>query len=105
MSGEAGQKSPEGTALLETCESCTALPDFYLIQPRVSSGNCHWEIAKGGERIVRFLEGKRTVECPLQNQFWRVGFVWSVPVSSKENDRAWGKRIMGGGVQNLGGPS
>ena len=36
--------------------------------------------------------GKRTIKHPLQNQFWRrpqkVGFVWSVPVSSKENDIA-----------------
>ena len=54
-----------------------------------------WEFAKGGgaKRIVRFWGGggKRTIKCPLQNQFWRpqkVGFVWSVPVSSKENDIA-----------------
>ena len=35
--------------------------------------------------------GKCTIECALQNQFWRpqkVGFAWSVPVSSKENNRA-----------------
>ena len=50
--------------------------------------------------------GERTIKCPLQNQFWRplkVGFVWSVSVSSKEHDRAWtkrggGKRIISGGV-------
>ena len=53
----------------------------------------------GAKRIVRFWGGggKRTTKCPLQNQFWRpqkVGFVWSVPVSSKENDIAWTK---GGG--------
>ena len=56
-----------------------------------------WEIARGGggaKRIVRFLfwGGEGTVECPPQNQFWRlqkVEFVWSVPVSSfKENDTA-----------------
>ena len=38
-----------------------------------------------------FLGGKRTIECALQNQFWRpqkVGFAWSVPVPSKENNRA-----------------
>ena len=33
-----------------------------------------------------------------------MGFAWSVPVSSKENNRAktngGGKRIIGGGVQN-----
>ena len=33
-----------------------------------------------------------------------MGFVWSVPVSSKENNRAktngGGQRIIGGGVQN-----
>ena len=35
--------------------------------------------------------GKRTIECALQNQFWRaqkVGLIWSVPVPSKENDIA-----------------
>ena len=34
----------------------------------------------------------------------KMGRVLSVPVSSEENDRAWtnwGKRIIGGGVQNL----
>ena len=51
-------------------------------------------IRKGGgaKRIVAILGGgKRTIKHPLQNQFWRpqkVGFVWSVPVSSKENDIA-----------------
>ena len=37
------------------------------------------------------------LKCPLQTQFWRpqrVGFVWSVPASCKENDIAWTK---GGG--------
>ena len=53
----------------------------------------NWEFAKGGGQNVScdFLGGKRTVKCPLQTQFWRpqkVGFVWSVPVSSKENDIA-----------------
>ena len=41
--------------------------------------------------------GKRTIECALQNQFWRphkVGFAWSVPVSSKEKNRA---KTNGGG--------
>ena len=46
----------------------------------------------GQKRIVRFWGGgKRTIKQPLQNQFWRpqkVGFVWSVPVSSKENNIA-----------------
>ena len=53
-------------------------------------------IRKGGgaKRIVRFWGGgggKRTIKHPLQNQFWRPQwdlFVWSVPVSSKENDIA-----------------
>ena len=39
--------------------------------------------------------GKRTIECALQNQFWRapkVGLVWSVPFPPpKENDIAWTK--------------
>ena len=52
-----------------------------------------WEFAEGGGQNVScdFLGGQRTIKCPLQNQFWRpqkMGFVWSVPVSSKENDRA-----------------
>ena len=56
-----------------------------------------------------FGEGKRTIGCALQNQFWRpqkVSFAWSEPVSAKENNRAktkgGGKRIIigGGGVQN-----
>ena len=48
--------------------------------------------------------GGRTIECALQNQFWtlqRVGLVWSVPMSSKDNAGvdAWGggERIMGAG--------
>ena len=54
--------------------------------------------------------GKRTIECALQNQFWRpqkVGFAWSLPVSSKENNRAktkgGGKRIIGGGSKTVFG--
>ena len=63
----------------------------------------------GAKRIVRFWGGggKRTIERGLQNQFWRpqkVGFAWSVPVSSKEHNRAKTNRgenhIIGGGVQN-----
>ena len=55
-----------------------------------------WEIANGrAKRIVRFFTiGKRTI----QNQFWRpqkVGLVWSVPVPSQQNDRAW---TRGGGI-------
>ena len=45
-----------------------------------------------------FLGGKRTIEHALQNQFWRpqnVGFAWSEPVSSKENNMA--KTNEGGG--------
>ena len=54
----------------------------------------------GAKRIVRFWGGrggKRTIECALQNQFWRpqkVGLAWSVPVSSKETT---GRRQTGGG--------
>ena len=61
----------------------------------------------GGQNVsCDFGGGKRTIERALQNQFWRpqkVGFAWSVPVSSKENNRAktngGGKRIIGGGGQ------
>ena len=46
----------------------------------------------GGQNVsCDFGGGERTIECALQNQFWRpqtVGFAWSVPVSSKENSRA-----------------
>ena len=46
----------------------------------------------GGQNVLcEFGRGKRTIKCPLQTQFWRpqkVGFVWSVPVSCKENDIA-----------------
>ena len=55
----------------------------------------HWETANGA----------RSTECTLQNQFWRpqkVGLVWSVPISSKENDRAWKK---GGGTYHGWGGS
>ena len=52
-------------------------------------------IRKGGGETYRAIlgggGGKRTIKHPLQSQFWRpqkVGFVWSVPVSSKENDIA-----------------
>ena len=56
--------------------------------------NCLGNRKGGAKRVARFFfwgGGKRTMECPLQSQFWRpqkVGFVWSVPVSSTENDRA-----------------
>ena len=62
---------------------------------------------RGGQNVsCQFGGGKRTIKCPLQTQFWRpqkVGFVWSVPVSSKENDIAW----TGGGRKSYhkwGGP-
>ena len=46
----------------------------------------------GGQNVsYDFGGGKRTIECALQNQFWRaqkVGLVWSVPVPFKENDIA-----------------
>ena len=52
----------------------------------------------GGQNVsFDFGGGKRTIECALQNQFWRpekAGFAWSVPVSSKENNRA---KTNGGG--------
>ena len=55
-----------------------------------------------------FGGGERTIECALQNQFWRpqkVEFAWCVPVSSKETGTARTKgggvkRIISGGVQN-----
>ena len=64
----------------------------YVLTPPIPASES-WEFAKGGaKRIVRFWGGgKRTIKHPLQNQFWRpqkVGFVWSVPVSSKEGDIA-----------------
>ena len=53
----------------------------------------------GGQNVSRdFGGGKRTIECALQNEFFwrpqRVGFAWSEPVSSKENNRA---KTNGGG--------
>ena len=59
----------------------------------------------GGQNLsCDFWGGKRTIECPFQNQFWRpqkVGFDWSVPVSSKEMTRheqgGWKRIISGGG--------
>ena len=71
-----------------------------------SSSSCDLGNGKGGGSMYLAIwgGGKRTVECALQIHFWRplqVGLVWSVPVSCKENDRAWtngrGKRIGGGG--------
>ena len=63
----------------------------------------------GGQNIsCDFGGGERTIECALQNKFWRaekVGFAWSVPVSSKENNRA--KTNGGGGGETYdrwGGP-
>ena len=54
----------------------------------------------GGQNVsCDFGGGKRTIERALQNQFWgpqKVGFAWSVPVSSKEINRAKTKR--GGNV-------
>ena len=50
--------------------------------------------------------GKRTAERALQNHFWRrqkLGLVWSVPLSSKENDRESSKR-GGGAYRRWGGP-
>ena len=53
------------------------------------------EFAKGGgaKRIVRFFGGGgSTIKC-FKTRPQNVGFVWSVPVSSKEN----GRREQGGG--------
>ena len=52
-----------------------------------------WGTANGGaKRIVRcWGGGKRTIECALQNRFWRAqkaGLVWSVHVPSKQDDIA-----------------
>ena len=59
----------------------------------------------GAKRIVRFWGGKRTIERALQNQFWRpqkVGFAWSVPVSSEERAKTNGGETYHrwGGVQS-----
>ena len=46
----------------------------------------------GGNVSCNFGGSKRTIERALQNQFCRpqkVGLIWSVPVSFKENDRVW----------------
>ena len=51
-------------------------------------------IRKGGGKTYRAIlggGGKRTIKHLLKNQLWRpqkVGFLWSVSVSSKENDIA-----------------
>ena len=46
----------------------------------------------GGQNVsCDFGGGKRNIKCPLKTQFWRpqkMGFIWSVPISSKENDIA-----------------
>ena len=61
----------------------------------------------GGQNVsCDFGGGNHTVERALQNQFWRpqkVGFAWSVPVSSKENNKA---KTNGGGktYHRWGGP-
>ena len=55
-----------------------------------SVGNSQKGVGKTHRAILGRV-GKRTIKCPLQTQFWRpqkVGFVWSVPVSSKENNIA-----------------
>ena len=66
----------------------------------------NWEIANGEGKMFRAMFGRggeRTIECPLQNQSLKVGFVWSVPVSSKENDRVWTNR-GGEAYHRWGGP-
>ena len=65
-----------------------------------------WKAAKGGQNVSCDFGrgGKRTIECALQNQFWRpqkVGFAWSVPVSSKGNNRAKTNGV--GGTSWVGG--
>ena len=85
--------------------------------------NQHPRLLVGKRLIVRFWGGggKRTIECAFQNQFWRpqkVGFAWSEPVSSKENNRTktngggetyhrWGggsKTIFGNGFYGMFSP-
>ena len=76
-----------------------------LLQIQGFSFEICWESASGGggaKRIVQFFGGERTIECPLQSQFWRhqkVGFVWSVPVFSKAGREQTG----GGNVSEVGG--
>ena len=60
-----------------------------------------WKAANGGgaKRYRAILGGENVPQ--------KVGFAWSVPVSSKENNRAktngeWGKRIIGRGVLGRG---
>ena len=80
--------------------------NFSRVQIKVQSSWRHLELGNGkwGGKTHRAIWG--TIESALQHQIWRpqkVGLVWSVPVSSKDNDTAWtngGKRFIGGGVQN-----
>ena len=73
--------------------SCLGLHHIGLFHRNYSSLQC-LGIRKGRGKTYRaifFWGGKRTVKCPLQNQFWRpqkLGFVWTGPVSYKEHDRA-----------------
>ena len=120
---------PEGGRLIflqcwywrELCspyEGCQAHPCDQRFHPAlelVSGGGFlagKRQVGEGGKTNCAILgRGQRTVDCALQNQLWRpqkAGLVWSVPVSSEENDRAWGtdgggKHIIGAGSKNLFG--
>ena len=64
--------------------------------------------SKGGGKAYRVSlgGGKRTAECALQNHFWRpekLGLVWSVPLSSKGNDRESPKKGGGKTYRRWGG--
>ena len=103
------EKGPtESKAYQKNCsEDFEARPWLTFI---IMKGTLGMEIGnsqRGGQNVSCAFGGgggERTVKRPLQTQFWRpqkVGFVWSVPVSSMENDIAWakggGNRITSGG--------
>ena len=59
------------------------------ILSNAGTGVWNWEIANGGQNVSGDFGGrKRTIESPLQNQrSQKVGFIWSVPVPLRKNDR------------------
>ena len=75
-------------------EGSTAKTDWFPKGPHPHTSSLTKTIGKrlmGGQNVsCDFGGGKRTIERGLQNQFWmpqKVGFAWSVPVSSEENNR------------------
>ena len=89
---------PDGRAELSDVRVVSGLN----LDPRLGKSQVGWG-GGGAKWIVRFRWGKRTIERPLQKQFWRpqkVGFVWSVPASSKEMT---GREQGGGGTYHRRG--